>query len=74
MGIHQKSGSLGMPQGILISTSDPRETQAKATNSLSMIISIQNTAIGICQEEFDAYVLISCYFFENAVAFFKGIW
>jgi hypothetical protein len=57
MGIHQKSGSLGMPQGILISTSDPRETQAKATNSLSMIISIQNTAIGICQEEFDAYVL-----------------
>lgn len=46
-----------MPQGILISTSDPRETQAKATNSLSMIISIQNTAIGICQEEFDAYVL-----------------
>jgi hypothetical protein len=58
MGIHQKSGSLGMPQGILISTSDPRETQAKATNSLSMIISIQNTAIGICQEEFDAYVLL----------------
>jgi hypothetical protein len=47
-----------MFQGILISTSDPSETQTKATNSLLMIISIQNTAIGICQEEFDAYVLV----------------
>jgi len=40
-----------------ISTKNPKKYQAKVTQLFSMVITIRNTTLGICEEAFDAYVL-----------------